>query len=52
MFPMEISIILCSVIITLRFLDMCQLINERFFFENSQAVFEALWLHVPRRALV
>ena len=51
MFPMEVSIILCSVIITLRFLDMCQLINQRCFFENSQLVSEVLWLDVPRRAL-
>src|SRR6202042_1950156 len=51
MFPMEICIILCSVIIALRFLDMCQSIHQRFFFRNSQFVFEALWLYVPHRAL-
>ena len=50
MLPMEVTIILCSVITASRFLDICQMINSLCSCENSRVVFAVRGPNVPHRA--
>ena len=52
MIPIEISIVLCLVIATFRFLNLCQPKDEFYSDGNSQVVFVAHGLNVPHKAHV